>query len=227
VVRGVVAAVAAGCAVLAVGAHSVWPLTGLAVAVLLGGLWRRDVERLARRALEAERHAAAVTVRDDLTGCVNSQGLVLCADQVLQSARRRGDCAHVLLVEVACLDDVRGRSGDHAADEVLAAVADALHSSTRGTDVVARWRPDVFAVLGPGGGTAPAELERRVRVHLLECPPVPAGGWPCSVTAGSGVLQPWDSGSLSELLTRAEEDLLLRRALRAPSAPEPPLPHQI
>jgi diguanylate cyclase (GGDEF)-like protein len=226
-VRGaLVAAVAAGCIVVALAMDSAWPLAGVVLVVLLGELWRRDVERLARRARAAEQHAAAMTVRDDLTGCVNRPGLVMFGEHVLQTARRQGDCAHLLLVEVAGLSAVRARSGDRAADEVLAAVADALHAGTRGTDVVARWRPDTFAVLGPGSGTGAAELERRVRVHLLDCPPLPPGDWPCTVTAGSGVLQPWDSGGLTDLLTRAEEDLLLRRALRAPSAPEPPLPRQ-
>jgi diguanylate cyclase (GGDEF)-like protein len=198
----------------------------LVLAAGLGLLWRADVTRLEGRRHDAERRAAALSVRDDLTGCTNAHGLQMFGEQVLAAVRRRGDSAHAVLVEVAGLAHVRARCGPTAAEEVLAAVADALRSSTRGTDVVARLGEDVFAVVGPGSGTVPAELERRVRVHLLDAPPVHPADWPCRVTAGSAVLEPWDAGPLSDLLRRAEEDLSLRRALRAPSAPEPPLPHR-
>jgi diguanylate cyclase (GGDEF)-like protein len=203
-----------------------WLVLLLVASATVGLLWRADVGRLQDRRLDAERRAAALSVRDDLTGCTNAHGLQMFGEQVMAAVRRRGDSAHAVLVEVAGLAHVRARCGPTAAEEVLAAVADALRSSTRGTDVVARLGEDVFAVVGPGSGTVPAELERRVRVHLLDAPPVHPADWPCRVTAGSAVLEPWDAGPLSDLLRRAEEDLSLRRALRAPSAPEPPLPHR-
>lgn len=194
------------------------------LAAVAGTSWRWEVDRLRRRLSDAQRQAEAVGIRDDATGCVNRHGLTLLGERVLQEVRRRGDSAHAVLVEVGELDAVRRRLGEHAADDVLAAVADALRISTRGTDVVSRWAPDLFAVVGPGGGTSPGELERRVRVQLLDDPPVAPALWPARLTAGAGVLEPWDAGGLPDLLARAEEDLSLRRALRSPSAPEPPVP---
>ena len=37
------------------------------------------------------------------------------------------------------------------------------------------------------------------------------------MVVGVGQLQPWDSGGIPEIVARADEDLGLRRALRAPS----------
>lgn len=196
------------------------------LAAASGWWWRRDAAAHARRAEDAEQRADRFAVLDETTGTVNRHGLTLFAEQVLHEVRRRGDSVHAVLLEVNGLDDLE-RPGHHdVREEVMAAIADALRASTRGTDVLARWGPDTFAVVGPGSGRVPGEVERRVRVHLLDAPPVPPSLWPCRVTAGVGVLEPWDAGGLGDLLARAAEDLSLRRALRSPSAPEPP-PQQV
>ena len=222
--------VAAGATLVAAAATAVFSGELVAVALLLaagsggalGHQWRRELDRLALMVRTTEQRVVAVGVHDELTGCANHQGLLLLGEQVLHSVRRGSDSAHAMLVEVDGLDAVRRWSGTPARDLVLIAVAEALTAGTRATDVVARWGPETFAVVGPGSGSGPAELERRVRVRLLDDPPVPPGLWPCRVTAGAGTLEPWDDGTLVALLERAEQDLSLRRALRSPSAPEPP-----
>ena len=105
-----------------------------------------------------------------------------------------------------------------AGDEVLVALAEALKTSVRATDAVARWSGDEFVVLGPGTGTSPLELERRLRSHLSEVSPVPEEVWPARVSIGSATLVPWDDGDLEALLARAEQDMRLRRTLRRQSS---------
>lgn len=202
-------------------------VAGLALAAAAGAaalVWRRRASRLGHRLRAAEQRLSALEVHDDVTGCLTLHGLALLGDHTLQVVRRRGDSAHALLVEVGGLDVVERASGRRGADVVLTAVADALCAATRTTDTVARWSTDTFAVVGPGSGTVPGEVERRVRVRLVEDPPVDPAHWPGRVTAGGAILEPWDPGTLRDLLHRAEQDLSLRRALRAPSAPEPPRP---
>jgi len=80
--------------------------------------------------------------------------------------------------------------------------------------VVARWSADEFVVLGPGTGTSPLEMERRVRKRLAAACPVPADVWSPRVSVGSSTLVPWDDGDLEDLTRRADEDMHLRRALR-------------
>ena len=205
--------------------RSAWPTAALPLLVLAAGwLWR--LERRERQAeLElAEARANQATVLDELTACANDTGLRLLAGNLLESARRRGDALYASVVDVDQLGRVNSALGWATGDEVLVAVAEAVRASTRGTDVLARGSDDEFVVVGPGCGVSSGELERRVRAFLVEAPPAPLTVWPCRVTVGQAVLEPWDGADLAELVGRAYQDLSLRSALRSPSAPEPPLP---
>jgi GGDEF domain-containing protein len=183
--------------------------------------WRRAEEHARFESGSAREKARVLSVRDELTGCLNARGLGLLGEQILATVRRQGDSMHACVVEVGGLESVVGVTGELGRQEVLVAVADALRAGTRGTDVVARWDETTFVVLGPGSGTSPAELERRLRVHLVAAPPAPLHLWPCRVAVGAAVLEPWDSGDVPHLVDSARTDLGLRAALRAPSAPEP------
>jgi diguanylate cyclase (GGDEF)-like protein len=112
---------------------------------------------------------------------------------------------------------VNDQHGLAQGDQVLIAVCEAVLASVRATDVMARWAGDQFVVIGPGTGTSPLEMERRVRAQLAVEPPVPEELWPGRVSVGSSTLVPWDEGNLDSLLTRAEQDMRLRRSLRRQS----------
>lgn len=213
---GVAAVLAAGDSVAAP-----WLLVGLLAASGLGARGSVQRRRLERQLADAHSKQDATSVHDDLTGCSNHAGLLLFGDHLLQGVRRRGEAMHALVVDVDGLARVGERLGRGASDEILVAVAEALRAGTRGTDVVARGTSEGFAVLGPGAGVSAGELERRVRAHLVESPPAPLDVWPCRVTAGLAVLEPWDGGDVTDLLRKAKQDLSLRASLRAPSAPEP------
>ena len=189
--------------------------TGLAAVVRRVHVRSTDIVELAR----SEAHAAAV--RDGLTGVSNRRGLALLGQQILETARRQGDAVHCLFVDVDGLKTVNDQLGHHAGDEVLLAVSDALRGSTRGTDVVARWGSDEFVIIGPGAGTSALEMERRVRSRLIEVPVAPLDVWPARVSAGAAVLEPWDDGTLEELLGRADQEMYLRRSLRREATAPP------
>ncbi|RJK97068.1 diguanylate cyclase domain-containing protein [Vallicoccus soli] len=223
---GAVAAVVAGTtAVAAAGAGDAVAVAGpfvaaCALASALHVVRRRGVDALVdvRAAVREE------TVRDHLTGAVNHRGVTLLGRQMVEAARRQGDAVHVVFVGVHRLEAVRSALGQEAADEVLISVADAMRSSVRATDVVARWHGDDFCVVGPGPGMPPVELERRVRDYLKRRPPVDRRVWDPRVDTGGAMLTPWDSGSVEELLERGERELEVQRALAAPVPPPVP-PH--
>jgi diguanylate cyclase (GGDEF)-like protein len=143
---------------------------------------------------------------------------------MIENARREGQAVHCLMIDIDGLKGVNDSAGRRAGDAVLVAVASAVRTATRSTDVVARWDGDAFVVLGPGTGVSPLEMERRVRAHLGVVAAVPRQQWPGRVSAGSATLVPWDEGDLDSLLQRAEQDMALRRALRRRAIPGDPAP---
>lgn len=192
---------------------ALWIAGGVAATALgvITCMSRRDMtDQLAR----AEETAALASVRDTLTGLANRRGLSMLGQQMVEVARRQGDAVHCVYVDIDQLAHVNNVAGREAGDEVVVAVADALRSVTRSTDVVARWGGDEFCVVGPGAGMAPMELERRVRERVLMSPPVPDDVWSPRVCAGGAMLAPWDSGTLDTLLGKADQEMYLRRALR-------------
>lgn len=193
-------------------AASLIAATGLSVLVNV-------LRRQALDALFAARDVAdAAAVRDELTGLANRRGLAMLGAQIVEHARRQGDAVHCVFVDVDHLKVVNEELGSESGDAVLSAVADALRTVTRATDVVARWSGDQFCVVGPGPGMAPMELERRVQMRVAEHSPVPPEVWTPKVSAGGAMLAPWDSGSLDTLLGKADQEMYLRRALRRESA---------
>nr|WP_269810906.1 GGDEF domain-containing protein [Kineosporia rhizophila] len=158
------------------------------------------------------------SVKDPLTGVANRKGLELVARPMIDLARRQGHAVHALVVDVDTLRGINEEHGIRDGDEVLVAVAQALGSATRATDVVARWAGDEFVMIGPGTGTSPLEMERRIRAHLAETLKLPKETWQGRVSAGIATLVPWDADDLEGLLERAIQDLSLRRSLKRRAA---------
>ncbi len=193
---------------------SVLPLVAAPAAVVIALAWRRRAALFEARLRAADRTVHDGAVRDHLTGAVNRQGLEMVATPMLQNARRQGEAVHCLLVDVDDFRELNETAGQHAGDAVLRAITAALQAAVRTTDVVGRWSGDEFVVVGPGTGTSPLELERRVQAHLESSPPLPSQVWRPQVSIGSATLVPWDEGDLPGLLRRADQDMRLRRTLR-------------
>ncbi len=197
-----------------------WLLTGIVVVAVAGlaAVLRAGVHTLERTLDELRHNVEEESVRDSLTGAVNRRGLEMLGLPLLENARRQGEAVHCLFIDVDGFKAVNAAAGFEFADEVLVALTESLKSSVRGTDSVARWAGDQFVVIGPGTGTSPLELERRIRARLARLTPAPGVTWPGRVSIGSATLVPWDDGNLDSLLRRAEQDMRLRRSLRRQGA---------
>jgi diguanylate cyclase (GGDEF)-like protein len=190
-----------------------WLIAALAVTAM-GAISSLSRRRLSNELYDISSTAEQAAVRDALTGLVNRRGLSLLGQQIVEAARRTGDAVHCVYIDIDQLRHVNEEAGRDSGDDVVIAVADALRSVTRGTDIVARWGGDEFCVIGPGPGMSPVELERRLRERMLLSPPVAPDLWDPKVCAGGAMLAPWDSGSLDTLLGKADQEMYLRRALR-------------
>lgn len=168
--------------------------------------------------IHVHQQADTETVRDPLTGTANRRGLEMVAIPMIENARRQGEAVHCLFIDLDAFRTVNETLGTSRGDGVLSAVAEALRASIRTTDVLARWAGDEFVIIGPGTGTSPLEMERRVRSRLAADPPVPLDVWKGRVSVGSATLVPWDDGDLHSLLRRADQDMALRRSLRRHSS---------
>ncbi|GAA3623976.1 hypothetical protein GCM10022223_46240 [Kineosporia mesophila] len=168
--------------------------------------------------VDAHRQVMEQSVKDPLTGVANRKGLELVARPMIDLARRQGHAVHALVVDVDTLRGINEEHGIKDGDAVLVAVAEALLAATRATDVVARWGGDEFVMIGPGTGTSPLEMERRIRSHLAEKVKLPREVWQGRVSAGIATLVPWDADELEGLLERAIQDLSLRRSLKRRAA---------
>lgn len=212
------AAGAAGAAASGAGATAWQPWTGIGLVVVTGAVttvWLQRARTGWAQALADARQATAEQgVRDLLTGATNRRGLEMVAVPMLEHARRDGQAVHCLVADVDGLRAVNDQVGTRGGDDVLLCVAEALRESSRTTDVVARWGADQFVLIGPGTGTSPLEMERRVRGRVKSEPPVAAEVWSGKVSVGSATLVPWDDGDLASLIARAEADMSLRRSLR-------------
>jgi diguanylate cyclase (GGDEF)-like protein len=214
-VVAVAVSLAAGIAVLD-GAVLSWTAAavGVVLALVPAHLTLLVREREAQAIEAAQQQAAGAAVVDVLTGTANRQGLAMIARPMIENARRQGQAVHCLYVDLEEFKSVNEQAGWTVGDELLAAAAEALRGSTRLTDVVARWSADEFVVLGPGTGTSPLEMERRMCKRLAAASPVSTELWTPRVSVGSSTLVPWDEGDLEDLTRRADEDMHLRRSLR-------------
>jgi diguanylate cyclase (GGDEF)-like protein len=104
------------------------------------------------------------TLRDSLTGLLNRRGLELMADHIEAAVHRTDASVAVALLD---LDDFKGYNDAHghlAGDQLLIDLASAWESQLRGSDVLARFGGDEFAlVLTVADGQCADELITRLR----------------------------------------------------------------
>ncbi len=134
---------------------------------------------------------------DSLTGLANKVTFERMLELEIARAIRQETLLSVLLFDIDGFAEINERAGAAAGDEVLRHVAATLADQVRLVDTVARYGPDEFALIAPGGGGEIAG--RRVRDALAKRE---AAGEPISISIGAAVY-PADGGSSEELLAAA------------------------
>ena len=105
--------------------------------------------RVLTRTYRDQERLATLATHDPLTKLLNRRGLYSSLVQWCALARRYHHELGVLVIDVDHFKTINDTYGHPVGDEVLCAIANALAQAVRGSDLVARYGGDEFAVLAP------------------------------------------------------------------------------
>ncbi|MCB0916423.1 MAG: GGDEF domain-containing protein [Actinobacteria bacterium] len=187
-----------------------WIFTML-MATFVGQLARYSRRRSLDTAAAAYGQIEELSLRDPLTGLTNRRGLQLRGSDLVAVARHTSRGVYCAFIDVDGLKEVNDVHGHDAGDTVLITVAEALGASFSGSEVVARWGGDEFAIVAlgpcPGRDEVAAQLDEAVRRHSQ----IPESVWPAQLSVGIGRLEPGADGDLDSLLAAADQDMYHHR----------------
>ena len=174
------------------------------------------------QALEINRELAT---RDELTGLLNRRAMMDLMDLEQRRSLRSGRPLLLAQFDIDHFKPINDQHGHATGDRALQAFADAVRTSVRDTDVLARWGGEEFVLMlcDTPLDNAHSLLERvRKAVQALEIPHA-TGTLRMSVSAGLALHRPGDT--VGHTLERADQALYTAKALGrnrvvvAPSGP--------
>jgi len=180
-------------------------------ALIQGGM-NRAYGRLVAQ-LGAESTALAfLSSHDEMTGLLNRRGFLHTAGTLLSLAAREHRPVALFYADVEDLKKVNDTLGHTAGDALIVTAAEALSSSFRSADVVARIGGDEFAAFTVGPLTENADtVMTRLRDTLASASPPVEGVTEVRVTMGVALADPRET-DLDALLSAADADMYRRRA---------------
>ncbi len=117
------------------------------------------------------RATAQITIRDELTGLYNKRHFEERLAHEVERARRHGNPLSLLLVDVDNFTGINDSLGSEGGDRILGALGHLFQTTSRASDVVARWTGEKFAFLLPNtdheGAMIAAERARGVVASYL------------------------------------------------------------
>jgi diguanylate cyclase (GGDEF)-like protein len=179
-------------------------LVVLVLAFTVQTIYQQVRVRKLQRELEEQRVQAEVFRRlamfDPLTGLYNRRFAEQRLTAEIARSERRGHALIVVLLDLNDFKEINDKHGHQAGDLVLKEFAKRLASSTRGSDVAARWGGDEFMML-----LVDCEVEQLSRVLVrLEGFEVQLDGRKLSISLAAG-WKAYEPGDLVEELIEAAD----------------------
>lgn len=121
-----------------------------AIALCLLGLAVLHARRVSSELAQTQEHVQTLAVSDPLSGLPNRLLFGPRLDQELSRVARTGEGLAVMFLDLDRFKEVNDAFGHQAGDELIKQVAQRLMALLRGTDVLARFGGDEFAIIQPG-----------------------------------------------------------------------------
>ncbi len=163
------------------------------------------------------RENIAQAVTDTLTGLPNRHLFHDRVEQAINRARRQGERAAVMIIDLDRFKEVNDTLGHRCGDLLLEEIAHRLRTTLRESDTVARLGGDEFAVLLPSVRDAPSA--ERVAMELGDAisESIVVEGVSLDTEASIGItLFPDHGGDVTELLQRADVAMYTAKAESLP-----------
>jgi diguanylate cyclase (GGDEF)-like protein/PAS domain S-box-containing protein len=186
-------------------------------------------ERLAieRELVEMSARLRELAVTDELTGLRNRRGFMAVGSHMLAMADRQLSMAHLVFLDIDNMKDLNDHHGHSAGDAALQAVAQALRTVIRRTDVAARIGGDEFIALALGlDQLEHATIEQRILSYLAAAHMIATVGRKVEVSMGWATRMPDEPSTLEDMLREADRAMYRNKAATrediAPTNAEPP-----
>lgn len=164
---------------------------------------------LAIAAAAAHEAVRRLSVTDELTNVYNGRHFRARLHEEIERAKRGGRPLSLLVIDSDSLKDVNDRFGHEAGNRHLVAIAQAVQTHVRTSDVVARFGGDEFLVLQPDASPEAAALvAERIRVAVAAATVVAADGGHVTGTVSIGVAGYPRSASDEDSLFRSADAAL-------------------
>ena len=180
-------------------------------AELLDGAGSRAIRDLLRRALQCatkqymlQTELGNLALMDELTELYNRRGFLALAERQLKLARRAGRSVLLFFIDVDGMKEINDVFGHAEGDAALKCTAEALETTFRDSDVIARFGGDEFAALAiEASGQNEATIRDRLTEYLKSASRKDSS---CefSVSLGTARFDPWNPTSIRELIAEAD-----------------------
>lgn len=181
-------------------------------AALLDGAGSQAIRDLLRRALQCatkqyvlQTELSNLALKDELTGLYNRRGFLALAERQLKLARRSGRSLLLFFIDVDGLKEINDLFGHSEGDAALKCTAEALETTFRDSDVIARFGGDEFAVLAIEASDHSETTIRERLTEFLNSASRHKSGHKFSVSLGAARFDPWNPASMRELIAQADQ----------------------
>jgi diguanylate cyclase (GGDEF)-like protein len=165
-----------------------------------------------------DREIRSLAVTDELTALYNRRGFLASAMHQLKLAHRHSQDVILLFFDMDNLKGINDAFGHREGDLAIIRVADALEETFRDSDILARLGGDEFAVLASEASISNREAIVARLDRSLEKANAEESRYKLSLSIGIARFDSDTTGSLGELMARADQDMYANKKDRTRSA---------